>query len=341
MVSEWKYGDDVRYAYALGRIRALETKLITGERLDRMAEASDIDELLRIWGETQYADSLSRMGSPWEYEAVLEDEMRKTMKLMVELSRDPALTSLFQHRYDFHNMKVALKESYGGEPLDSAYIALGTIPVQRLRDAVREEESVGNLLPPLRSALEEVMGAFPETQDPKWIDILLDRATFGTFLEVATREKCPFLHELLQGEIDLINILSLFRIRWVNGEKSFFNEVFLEGGTLSRNFMSSIFEENLDTIPSRFSHTSYVHMVTEGLTGLQTRESFTVFEAMKEEFLLKYIKGADLIAFGIEPLIAYLYKKEREIRTVRTIFVGLLNNVPPEIIKEEISRGSI
>jgi V/A-type H+-transporting ATPase subunit C len=340
MESRWQYGDDLGYAYAVGRIRALETKLITEERFDRMAEAGGIDELLRLLGETQYADSLSRMGSPWEYEAILEDQMRETIKLMVDLSKDPALTSLFQHRYDFHNVKVALKENYGAEPLDSAYIALGTIPLERLRNAVREEEGVADLLPPLRRALEDVMDTFPETQDPKWIDILLDRAIFRTFLEVSTREKCPFLLELLQREIDLINILSFFRIRWAHGEKSFFQEAFLEGGTLSRDFMSSIFEENLDAVPSRFSHTSYAHVVTEGLIGLQTRESFTVLEKMKEEFLLRHIKRADLIAFGIEPLIAYLYKKEREIRSIRTIFVGLLNNVPPETIKESIFRGS-
>jgi V/A-type H+-transporting ATPase subunit C len=80
-------------------------------------------------------------------------------------------------------------------------------------------------------------------------------------------------------------------------------------------------------------------MVTEGLAHLQTQESFLLFEKMREAFLFNYIRRADLIAFGIEPLIAYLYKKESEIRTIRTIFVGLLNNVPAETLKERISGG--
>ncbi len=340
MESRWRYGDDVEYAYAVGRIRALETKLLPAERIDRMAEAGEINELLRLLGETQYADSLSRMGSPWEYEAILEDEMRETTRLVGDLSRNLTLTNLFWHRYDFHNVKVVLKEKYGAQPLDSAYIPLGTISVERMRDAAQREEGLVALIPPLRRALEEVMDTFRETQDPKWIDILLDRALFGTFLEVTTREKCPFLLELVQGEIDLINILSFFRVRWVNGAKGIFQEAFLEGGTLSRDFMSNIFEENLDAVPSRFFHTPYAHLVAEGLTSLQKEESFLTFEKMKEEFLLRHIKRADLIAFGIEPLIAYLYKKEREIRNIRTIFVGLLNNVPPEMIKESIPRDS-
>ena len=339
MEAQWRYGDDVGYAYAVGRIRALETRLLTGERVNRMAEADSIDELLRLLGDTQYAEFLSKLGSPWEYEVILEDELREVMKLVVELSRDPALTDIFRLRYDFHNLKVALKENYGGEPMNSAYITLGTIPVERVRESVREEEGAVVFPSHLRAALAAVTGAFPETPDPKWIDIIVDREMFRTFVSIVKREECPFLYGLLQGEIDLINILSLFRIRWANGEKSFFQEALMEDGTISTDFMVSLFGENLEAVPARLSHTPYVLMVTEGLAHLQTQESFLLFEKMREAFLFNYIRRANLIAFGIEPLIAYLYKKESEIRTIRTIFVGLLNNVPAETLKERISGG--
>lgn len=339
MEAQWEYGDDVGYAYAVGRIRALETRLLTGERIARLAEAGSIDEFLRLLGETQYAEFLSKVSSPWEYETILEEEMEGVVKLMGDLSMDPVLTDIFRLRYDFHNLKVALKENYGGEPMDSAYITLGTIPVERVRESVREKEG-GVVLPShLRAALAAVTGAFPETPDPKWIDIIVDREMFRTFVSIVKREGCPFLYGRLQGEIDLINILSFFRIRWANGEKSFFQEALLEDGTISTDFMSSLFGENLDAVPARLSHTPYVLMVTEGLAHLQTQGSFLIFEKMREAFLFNYIRRADLIAFGIEPLIAYLYKKESEIRTIRTIFVGLLNNVPAETIKERISGG--
>jgi V/A-type H+-transporting ATPase subunit C len=339
METAWRYGDDVRYAYAVGRIRAMETKLLTEERIDRMADAGGIDDLMRLLGETQYADSFSRPGSARKYEAILENEMGKILKIVLELSKDPALTGLFQLLHDFHNLKVALKENYGTELLDSAYITLGIIPIERLRESVRKDERIADIPAPIRTALKAVRGTYPKTPDPSLIDILVDRAMFQTFLEVAIRERCLFLYELLKQEIDLINILSFFRIRWEDGNKAFFHESFLEGGTLSRDFMSNIFEDNLNAVPSRFSHTPYGQMVTEGLTYLQTQGSFLVFEKMKEEFLCTFIRRADLIAFGIEPLIAYLYKRESELRSIRIIFGGLLNNVPPQKVKERISRG--
>lgn len=304
-----------------------------------MAEASSIDELLRLLGETPYADSFSKLGSPWEFEAILEGEMEEVVKLIVELSMDQELTDIFRLRYDFHNLKVALKEYSGGEPMDSGYIALGTIPVERMRESVRGKEGALVLPAHLRAAMEAVTGASLEPPDPKRIDIIVDRAMFQTFVDITTRERCLFLHELLKGEIDLINILSFFRIRREDGERSFLQEALLEGGTLSTDFLSSLFGENLDAVPARLSHTPYTLVVTEGLTHLQTQGSFVVFEKMREAFLLNYIRKANVIAFGIEPLIAYLYKKESEIRTIRTIFVGLLNNVPAETIKERIFGG--
>ncbi|MFQ6079384.1 MAG: V-type ATPase subunit [Thermodesulfobacteriota bacterium] len=339
MEPQWRYGDDIRYAYAVGRIRALETGLLTKERLDRMAEAGSIDELLRLLGDTHYAEFLFELGSPWEYEVILEDEMRGVVKLVAELSRDPTLTDIFQLRYDFHNLKVAFKEKFSGDPLNSAYIALGTIPVDRVRDAVRGKEGVVALPLHLRAAQEAVTGGLPETPAPKWIDVIVDRAMFRTFVDITTRERCLFLHELLKKEIDLINILSFFRIRREDGERSFFQEVLLEGGTLSTDFIWTLWGENFDAVPARLSHTPYALMVAEGLAHLQTQGSFLVFEKMREAFLHNYIRRADLIAFGIEPLIAYLYKKESEIRTMRTIFVGLLNSVPAETIKERTSRA--
>ena len=55
MEAQWRIGDDVGYAYAVGRIRALETRLLTRERGNRMAEAGNI-ELLTYWQVLQAAD---------------------------------------------------------------------------------------------------------------------------------------------------------------------------------------------------------------------------------------------------------------------------------------------
>jgi V/A-type H+-transporting ATPase subunit C len=53
---------------------------------------------------------------------------------------------------------------------------------------------------------------------------------------------------------------------------------------------------------------------------------------------LEYLRRAKLVAFGIEPLVAYVHAKENELRIIRTIMVGKLNNVEPNVIKESLPR---
>jgi V/A-type H+-transporting ATPase subunit C len=42
------------------------------------------------------------------------------------------------------------------------------------------------------------------------------------------------------------------------------------------------------------------------------------------------------VAFGPEPILAYLLAKELEGRLVRLIMVGKINNLPKETIKERL-----
>ena len=48
------------------------------------------------------------------------------------------------------------------------------------------------------------------------------------------------------------------------------------------------------------------------------------------------MKEAKFIPFGGEPLLAYIYAKETEIKVVRIIMVGKLNNISPEVIRERL-----
>lgn len=52
--------------------------------------------------------------------------------------------------------------------------------------------------------------------------------------------------------------------------------------------------------------------------------------------MTNYLKKAKLISFGPEPIIAYIFAKENEIKAVRIILTGKKNGVDPDIIKERL-----
>ena len=98
---------DVDYLAVSSRIHALETKLLTGERMERMIEAKELREAARVLTECGYSE-LSELTAP-----ALEAELSRAQG---ELFRDldaavvePALLDVFRCRFDYHNVKVLVK----------------------------------------------------------------------------------------------------------------------------------------------------------------------------------------------------------------------------------------
>ena len=55
-------------AYAAAHIFALENKLLSRDRVERMVEAPSASEALKVLSETEYAASVSELDQPHDYE---------------------------------------------------------------------------------------------------------------------------------------------------------------------------------------------------------------------------------------------------------------------------------
>jgi len=97
---------DERYLCVSAYVRALESQLLTQADLTRMIDAHTFDECLRILSDHGYPDLRPDM-------AAVERSLRESREaLLAGLSTilpDDAILDLFRIRYDYHNVKVALK----------------------------------------------------------------------------------------------------------------------------------------------------------------------------------------------------------------------------------------
>ena len=97
------------YAYAVGRVRALETRLLDKGKLERMVEAASGEEALKVLSETDYANLVAEQASIYDFENILQKEIVNVFSLMRKISPQPSLTDLLSLKYDVHNLKVLLK----------------------------------------------------------------------------------------------------------------------------------------------------------------------------------------------------------------------------------------
>lgn len=330
------YGaDDLRYTYCVGRIRALETRLLSRERLYRMAEAPDVQEILRTLQDTEYGPHLSEISTASQYEVLLSKERRRIQSLYLELSLDPPIDGLLLSRFDFHNLKVLLKSVISEQDFDSALSDPGTIPIQELK-GVFSEERYDKLPDCFQVAVEQAVSLYYAKKDPRLIDVAVDRAQFDFQLKRALELQNSFIIGLTRLNIDLVNLLTFYRIKWLEEGVAVLREFLLDGGYLERAFLLSVFEEPWEGLSHSFFVTPYLKIVEQGGSYLRQNSSFARLERLCEDHRMEFLQGTKLLSFGVEPLIAYLLAKETELRSLRMIFVGKLNDIGPALIKERL-----
>lgn len=326
--------ENTEYAYAVGRIRALETRLLTRAVVDRMLEAADMDELFRILADTSYGTILSETA---EYQRLLEVEETRSVELFDELCLDPTLSELIHYRYDFHNLKVLMKAyiAKSEEEFNYALSPRGNFDISFLK-GVFGEEKFGALPEILQLTINRALGEYYSKEDPRLIDLIVDQEMFQFCADQISKMKNDFLTQLLALIIDLTNIKTLARVKRLEEDKETLRLAFFDGGNLRPGWYVNMAEEPWENLSHRFYATPYFYLIEEGYGYLQSEKSYLKLEKMCDDFLIDWLRNTRYRWLGVEPLVAYFLAKLNELKILRLLFVGKLHGIEPNRIKERL-----
>lgn len=319
--------ENVEYAFALGRIRALESRLFTTQKIARLIETKDAEDLLKSLTDTHYSQYLP--SNPHLYEDIIKNKRKEVYPLMEILIIDPFLVQVLRLKYDYHNVKVFLKSKIKGEKVPDIYEAgllsdFGNIERKELED-IFEQERYDKLGFGLSEGIEDAISSYYSAsggKDPRLLDICIDRSYY-TFL--VNNLKNVFFATLVKIEIDLINIKTVFRLKWLNEELSLLAKALLDGGYIDYHEFLGIFEDSVETWTRKFQATPYYEIIDQ-----RGKEKFC------DDHYLNFLRTTKYMSFGVEPVISYFYAIENELKILRMLFVGKLNGIPNELIKERL-----
>ncbi|MDI6840704.1 MAG: V-type ATP synthase subunit C [bacterium] len=327
---------DTRYAYAVARIRALETRLLSTHKVARLFEAKDGNKLLRALQDTGYSQWLNfPQDSAKDYESIVRNARIELYSLMAKLILDSNFVEILKLKYDYHNVKTLLKGMIGEKEVDALLSNFGNISTHELK-SVFQNERYDKLGFGLQSAIEEAISNYYLTKDPRFIDIVLDKAYYSFLIGVVGN---IFLNTLIKIEIDLVNIKILLRIKWLKEERGFFTKAFIDGGWLEQARFLDSFDEPIEAIPHYFKNTPYSRILTEGVESLISKASFLRLEKLCDDHFISFCRATKYLAFGVEPVLAYFYGKENEFKILRMIFTGKINAIPDTVIRERLPEA--
>ncbi|HIH37160.1 MAG TPA: V-type ATP synthase subunit C [Methanocellales archaeon] len=327
-----------KYAYSVGRVRALETKLLDRDKIEKMIDAEDAEAVLHILSETEYGDRVAEVKSAEEFEETLYRYLKRKYAVIKSFYPDPELVDLFTLKYDFHNLKVLLKSKLSDQR--ATLIDLGAIADVVPELMKGDISEISKKLPESYArAVERVLGEFNISKDPQIIDAGLDAEMFNLMFEFAS--KSEFLLKLLQMHIDLANIKILIRSKKLGKSKKFLEYALLERGGLPKDVLLKMYDGSLDTMTSELCKSEYEEIIADGAEHYKKDGSLLWLEKLFDDFIAEHVKKAKYITFGLEPLVGYIIANENEVKLIRTILIGKLNEIPSEQIKKMVREGYV
>jgi len=295
--------EDTRYAFVNGIVRAREARLLTRGHLDRLI-ASPVVNFSTILADTVY-------GGYEDIGAGFDTEATAISTFVRRYCETPEVLYMIDWPEQMHNLKVKLKE--GGEHL-----------------YYPQAESDVETWPEVADAI----AAFAIDKDPFLLSTNLDTILCKYLYEVS--QFGLFFSAYYQLHFDLENIRSFFRARQFEKSRDIFEQVFIEYGTLSKVIFTENLSNRYDVLAKSFFTTPYAHIIDRGGAYLEDHHSFLRLERLCEEMKLRFLAQARKMTFGVEPLFCYHEFKLAEIRKLRQVYWGRLNEVSIDELRESI-----
>ena len=324
------------YLYISARIHAMETKLLTRDRMERMLSARSAEEAAKVLAECGYGDFPSL--TPTAIEQTLD---AARLSLFAELRRaapDPAIVDVFCIKYDYHNAKVLVKAEATGQSPDELLLDAGRYPAARLKEDYVQGD-LSRYSATFAQAVAQAKELLASSGDPQAADLLLDQAYYTEMLAAAKAARSPFLEGYVRLSIDSVNLRSVVRAARMGKGPDFLRRVLLPEGNVKTDSLLAAGSGAAD-LAGVFTHTYLTAAAQEGAEAMRGG-SLTQFERLCDNALTAYLSQGTRVAFGEHPLIGYLYAKESELTTIRIILTGRLAGLDAETIRERLRESYV
>lgn len=313
------------YTYAVSRIRSKELSLLSKHDLDSLMNCADYDECIKYLQDKGFGEDDKSVSA----DELLSAENQKTWQLIKELVGDTEPFKVFLLPNDFHNLKVSLKAITRDAVPTSMFIDNGTVSADFIYESVKKREY--SVLPAhLSDVAKKAMSVLLQTGDGQLCDIIIDKASLEAIHSagnVAENEIIKLYAELTVAFADI-----KIAVRCLKTEKSldFIKNCLASCDTLNIDLLAKAATKSMDDIYNCLYSTDYRAGVE------QLKKSTSAFEKWCDDLLIEQIKPQKWEPFTIGPLAAYIVARDTEIKAVRIILSGKLNELDDSIIKERL-----
>ena len=328
---------DTDYLVISARVKAMETGLLSRERMEQILEAKSDEEAAKILQECGYPELDA--ADPEAMDAALSAAREETLSDVMDGAPEPRYIELFKLKYDYHNVKALLKAEAMGTSADRMLMDMGRVSAAVLKEAVRTGE-LDELPPMLASAVAEAREILDTTRDPQLSDIVLDRWTYADMAALAEDTNSDFLRGYVAVQIDAANLRALVRTVRMGKSPEFLRGVLIEGGEIPTDGILTLSANHGSGMSEVYGPTRFAAAAEAGAEALRGGP-LTKFEKLCDDAVGDYLAGAQYVPFGEAPLVGYLAARETEYTNLRILLMGRGAGLPADVIRSRLRAGYV
>lgn len=314
----------MRYGFAVGKVRVLETRSLDRAALERLLDAKEFAEQKRLLAETPYARYLEDAQTPAQVERALDEALDGFYGFLEQAALPESVVRFFRLRYDYANLKAALKARALSVPLEGLLLDHGTIDPERFVDATAE----------LPGRLGALAARLADVADASAIDAVVDTAYFAHLVQAARDARSPYLAGIAAIQVDSANVRTLVRGRLAGLDAHAIVPLLIVGGSVGVESLAP-----LAALPVEQSTREMVRMpALRAMRAEQIADPSTLDPAM-DTLVTAALRRGRKAAEGPEPVIAYVMGREAEVRTLRVLLLGRLTGIDNEVLRARVSAS--
>ncbi len=314
-----------QYTYAVARIRALEVALFSNSAIDQLIACQDYGQALQFleergWGDTETSG---------DAEAILTREEEKIWEVVKELHIGMENFDVLSYPKLYHNLKAAIKEVCTEEENRHIFYEDVSVPGSAMLEIVREKD-FGKLPQHMQAAAQEAFETLLHTRDGQLCDVIIDQAALQAIYRAGKAADAKIIRDYAESTVAVADIKIAVRSQKTAKNIDFMQRAMAQCESVNINQLSRAALSGLDAICEYLQGTAY----SGGAEAL--RESPSAFERWCDNRIIQTISPEKYHAFTIGPVIAYVIARQNEIKTVRIILSGKLNELPDDSIRERV-----
>jgi len=334
-IPELEFEEKTDYSYAVARIRACEKKLLRTAHYSSLINAPPerfpamFTEIVGI----RYPEG----GDCREVIREIEEEFTNIFLMVKSLLLEDGYRRLVSLPYDYELLKLIVKDF---TPYDwSTFQEVSkrsnySYPFLKTLLESRKALETGNIIYNTYLSLLEmknVSGAY--------IDHYCDVSYFNEVFNIIEQYPNSFIKRYFTLMIDAKNITNMLRLKLREGKRNELRERFMPFGSIDLVYFEHGLDLNLESFASRIIFSPLSSLLNRVEKGAKEEEQVITVERLIDEYLLGYLKESMMVVFGVEPLFAYLWASELQVKNLSLIILSKSSGIEPEQIRSHV-RGA-